>query len=129
MSVLRAQLRRNKKLIFEIERFKSIRSKAQRALDRNRHYGIFVRMSRATIGEIYNHARSSEALLTLRYLDPIIVPAERLLEKATQSRAATMSTDELFAELKSEARAWAKKRDPVRHPKWRDKKVPKGGAA
>lgn len=109
------------KLIFIVERFRGIRQRAQRALDRNRHYGIFVRMSRATIGEIYNHARNSEALLTLRYLDPIIVPAERLLDIATQHRASTMSTDELYAELKLVAKAWGKKRDPVRHPKWRDK--------
>lgn len=113
--------RHNKKMIFVIERFRGIRSKAQRALDRNRHYGIFVRMSRATIGEIYNHARNSEALLTLRYLDPIIVPAEKLLEKVTQARATSMSTDELYAELKLLAKTWAKQRDPVRHPKWRDK--------
>jgi hypothetical protein len=122
---MRAAARANRKQIFLIERFRTMRHKAQRSLDKNHHYAIFVRMSRATIGEIYNHARNSEALLTLRYLDPIILPTEVLLNRVTTARAARISTDELYAELKLDARAWAKKREPVRHPKWRDKKISK----
>ena len=101
------------------EQFKSMRRQAQAALDAHHHFGIFVRMTRATIGEVYNHARSSEALLTLRFGTPIIVPAIRLLEVVKQRRARRMSTDELFAELTSESRKYMKTRDPVRHPKWR----------
>ena len=114
-------VRRNKKRMKNRDAWVGCRVRAQTALERAGHWGIRVRMSRATIGQIYNHARMREALLTFRYLDPIIVPADEL-ENLTKARASKITSEILYQELKTMARKYARKRDPVRHPVWKEPK-------
>ena len=101
------------------------RWRAQEILQRHGHLAIKVRMSRATIGEIYNHARSRESLLTYRFGEPLILPTEALLDRV--KARARLKTELLWAELKLMASQYfygkgpwrGKARKPVRHPVWK----------
>lgn len=85
-----------------------------------RHYeAVRVRMSRSVIGEPYDHARMTEALLTRRYREPIVVPLDRLLPRLEYAARRNHSEDVLWAALRSLAKWWTREREPVRHPKWR----------
>lgn len=98
-------------------------------LDKAGHWSIAVRTVRATIGEVFNHARQSEALLTHRYREPVIVPVEDLEDFLKNGRIAGKQSELLFQEIKLMARHYAlgkgafngRKRAPVRHRVWKEK--------
>lgn len=113
----------------EREKLDAIEARRQRRMERehyqkvlwnNHHWGIRIRWTRATIGEIFNVARKDEALLTLRLGDPIIVPWKGMIDIVTSNRTTRASTDEVYQMLKNLSKTYGKDRNPVRHPVWRD---------
>lgn len=106
------------------------REAIQKTFWNNRHWAIRVKLSRATIGEIFNIARSEECLLTLRLQDPIILPLDVVKEIAEAPRTTRSSSDEVFQVLKNASKDYhrgagkwdGKARKAVKHPKWKEPK-------
>lgn len=86
--------------------------------ERAKFHGLKVCLSRATIGEVYNHARMFEVIVTCRNRKPLLLPLRSLV--TITSHINTVSEEEYHVRVLAPlAQRWARERKPVRHPKWR----------
>ena len=98
------------------------RVRVRSALEFAGHTAIRVGVARCTIGELYQHARMAESLVTFMGRLPVLVQTE-VLERITQrARMMAQPTAALYDHLRSIGLDWMVVRPKVRRPKWRPRK-------
>ena len=96
-----------------------LRTRVQLRFDRAGMWELKVQVVRATIGQVYNHARMNECIVTWCGTSPLLVPLdelEQMTRHITRGTAAKRYHEQFIAGL---SRRWTTKRPKVRHPEWR----------